>query len=162
MLVERSWQTNDWTNGERKAPPRWTECWWCSKTIECWTETGLLSRIRSGITCEGSTTRCNPLISLLCAARPGSQVVPICTPRPPQCTHKHTRGVPIGCRWKTRYEGLDVPTDTAKRSGCNFRFSWLSPLSYSFFAWSIDFYSVIHPDTAADLVDGYHKQLWQN
>lgn len=56
----------------------------------CWTQTGLLSRIRSGITCAGSSTRCNPLISLLCAARPGSQVFPICTPPPPQCTHKHT------------------------------------------------------------------------
>lgn len=42
-------------------------------------EAGLLSRIRSGITWTGSSTRCNPLISLLCTACPGSQVVPIWT-----------------------------------------------------------------------------------
>lgn len=56
-----------------------------------WDEAGLLSRIRSGITWTGSSTRCNPLISLLCTACPGSQVVPIWT----LLTHllTHSRGV---------------------------------------------------------------------
>lgn len=44
---------------------------------QCWTKAGLLSRIRSDFTCTGSSDRCNPLISLLCASLPGSQVVPI-------------------------------------------------------------------------------------
>lgn len=134
----------------------WVQCCWDSKNTCCWTKTGLLSRIRPGITCTGSSTKCNPLISLLCAAQPGSQVVPICPRHPP---HTHSGGI-----------GLLQITDTIWEPGCAY---WNKEIklrlkldgylcifsSHSFFTNSIDFYSLAHLATPANLAYGCHKKL---
>lgn len=133
------------------------------KNTGCWAEAGSLSRIRSSITCTGSTSKCNPAISLLYAACRGSQVVPICSPL--------ARLGLVGCDASVSRMCLLIHCST----DCDLQFkriwqdsSKTHPHSYLFvfsscapFAYSIDLYKTTHPAAAADLVDGCHKQLSQ-
>lgn len=135
-----------------------------AQKYEALDEAGSLSRIRSGITCTGSSTRCNPLISLLCAARPASQVVPICPPlaqggfgrlqmrdsaprlREPGCACRYSKEIRLWLKIQQNMTQLPPGSSTSSRSS---------------FAYSIDLDSTTRLAAPADLVDGCHKQLSQ-